>query len=279
MRHLAQRLWVSFLLTSIILLTIYFSIYEPFKPIFTLVTAGIVSLALKEFYTISQENLQGKRKKAAPLVYVGIIGSVCYLFALFLAQGNALLAPLPYTVLIGMLFSSFAYFFFRGADPLLNLAITFFGIVYLTVPLGLMITLNFEFGRSYLIYLIAVTKLTDTGAYFIGSMCGKRQMAPYISPKKTWEGTAGGVVIAMISSLLMAIVNPKIAFSPLAALILGFVLSWFAIYGDLTESLLKRDMGVKDSSQLPGLGGLLDLVDSLVFTTPVLYVILKFGLV
>jgi phosphatidate cytidylyltransferase len=118
--------------------------------------------------------------------------------------------------------------------------------------------------------MLCVT-LSDTGAYYAGSAFGSHRMAPVISPKKSWEGVAGGV----IGSLIGALLGHFWFFQrlPLAhALALGVVLCAAGILGDLGESMLKRTAGVKDSSALlPGHGGVLDRVDSLLVAAPVLY--------
>ena len=122
--------------------------------------------------------------------------------------------------------------------------------------------------------------MTDTGGFFIGKKFGKEKLAPYISPKKTWEGALGGFVAAIFSSI--AVVFFASIFDPEAfgltlwqSIWLGAGIGICAQIGDLSESLLKRDGGIKDSNQVPGLGGMLDIVDSLVFSAPLVYIFLK----
>lgn len=264
--NFTQRLWVSLGILSVIFLTIYFSTYEYARPIFTLVTAAVIGSALWEFYHIA------KKKGADPLSGLGIVGSIAYLYAVQWVTEVPSLQLLPFIILFMIMMLGFLVFIFRGDKPLSNLGITFFGLIYLTIPLGLLITINFNYGREYLAYLLLITKLTDTGAYFVGKQFGKTKFAPYISPNKSWEGAIGGLALGVIASLVL---GPYIGFSQITSLLLGLALSMTSIFGDLTESLLKRDLGVKDSSHLPGLGGFLDLVDSLVFTTPLMYCYLK----
>lgn len=138
-------------------------------------------------------------------------------------------------------------------------------------------------GRSLLLYAILVIKFTDMGAYFVGSSVGKHKMIPTISPAKTWEGMIGGVVIAIgVSSLLLFLYNYQmsgIAFSWVDGLVLGFGLALLGVVGDLVESMLKRAAGVKDSgSWLKGMGGILDVLDSLIFALPLLYIYIYWGL-
>ena len=129
-------------------------------------------------------------------------------------------------------------------------------------------------GRDWLIYALFTTFATDTGAFFTGRFLGKRKLAPTISPGKTWEGAAGGLVWAVGASFaLTAILDLSVSLWQQA--LLGLLLGAAAQVGDLAESALKRASGVKDAGALiPGHGGLLDRVDSLVVTVPVTYYVL-----
>lgn len=134
-------------------------------------------------------------------------------------------------------------------------------------------------GRSLLLFGILVVKSTDTGAYFIGSAVGRRKLIPTISPAKTVEGVVGGIGVAMgVSSLLLFLYGYELSgfsFSGTDGLVLGFLLACMGVLGDLVESMLKRAAGIKDSGAwLKGLGGILDVLDSLVFALPVLYLYL-----
>ena len=137
-------------------------------------------------------------------------------------------------------------------------------------------------GRSLLLYGILVIKSTDIGAYFVGSSIGKHKMIPAISPAKTWEGVIGGVGVAMlVSSLLLYLYGYHLSgypFTWLDGLLLGFGLAVVGVVGDLVESMLKRAAGLKDSGTwLKGMGGLLDVLDSLIFALPLLYVYVSWG--
>lgn len=134
-----------------------------------------------------------------------------------------------------------------------------------------------ETARLLVFYLVLVVKMTDTGAYTVGRLIGRHKLIPRISPGKTWEGFFGGIVFAVIASCIFAWVTHfrigVITFPLIHAVILGIVLALSGIAGDLFESLLKRASGAKDSGNaLPGMGGLLDVLDSLLFGAPVLYV-------
>lgn len=277
-----QRLAVSSMGVPIFLGIIAFSFNLVFQPIFVLLVASFIGLALWEYYRLAEiKNFQ-------PLVSLGLFANFAYVWGVYMAIRDPYLLFLPEGVLIIFLALSLLMFFKPRANPLINVAITGFGILYLTLPLTSIININYFFsnnglqdGRWWLVYLLGVTKSADTGAYFIGKLLGKRKLAPEISPKKTVEGAIGGVLGAILSSFVFYAIahayepHPPIFLTLWQSLWLGLVLSLIAQFGDLAESLLKRDADVKDSSQLPGLGGFLDIVDSLVFTAPALYLFLK----
>ena len=164
------------------------------------------------------------------------------------------------------------------------ISVTLFGLMYVPwllnfiqkiyffpFPLG-----NARSGAYYVLYFILVTKFSDTGAYVVGSLLGKHKMIPRISPGKTWEGFAGGILASTGASMLFAwLAGPRlVGMNLLHAIVLGVLLSVAAVIGDLIESLFKREAKVKDSSQLiPGHGGVLDRLDSLLFVFPVSYVL------
>ena len=158
---------------------------------------------------------------------------------------------------------------------------TLFGLMYVAWLLNFIQKINFfpgVEGHYYVLYFILVTKFSDCGAYAVGSLIGKHKMIPRISPGKTWEGFGG----AVLGSTLASIVFLKLGGFHLYgmtmkhAIILGVILSTAAVVGDLIESLFKREAGLKDSGQLfPGIGGILDLLDSLLFNAPLMYLYLR----
>src|SRR5437773_963082 len=133
-------------------------------------------------------------------------------------------------------------------------------------------------GQFYVLYLIAVTKFSDMGAYLTGSAVGRHLMVPQISAKKTWEGFFGALGFALFCSLMLFKLMPGHlpGLTWTHATILGLLLGFAAVVGDLAESIIKRSTDVKDSGNLlPGIGGALDLVDSLLFTAPLLFFYLR----
>jgi phosphatidate cytidylyltransferase len=119
---------------------------------------------------------------------------------------------------------------------------------------------------------IFVPKCGDIGAYFTGRALGRHRMAPTLSPKKTWEGVAGGVTASVLAAVGIDRLGPVVRGGWPSAAGLGAALGIVGIFGDLAESLIKRDAQQKDASQrVPGFGGILDVVDSVVFAAPVAY--------
>jgi phosphatidate cytidylyltransferase len=134
-------------------------------------------------------------------------------------------------------------------------------------------------GRYYVLYFIVVTKLSDIGAYSVGSLIGRHKMIPRTSPGKTWEGLGGALLFSLLGSVLWVALAPQTLSGMTLghALALGLLLGAAAVVGDLIESLFKREVGLKDSGRLfPGIGGILDLLDSLLFNAPLMYIYLRY---
>lgn len=186
--------------------------------------------------------------------------------------------------------TAFMWVLFRGRQPYIaNVSTTILGFVYSGwFPLHLLLVrgLNAENyqgflklniqndGLGYVMFLFTTILLTDTGGYYFGKKFGKNKLAPVVSPKKTIEGAIGGAICAIIGAV---VVGYFIHLPIYHAIILGLLCTIFAQVGDLSESLIKRDAGVKDSGNtLPGHGGFLDRTDSYVFTIPVAFYYLKY---
>lgn len=166
-------------------------------------------------------------------------------------------------------------------EGLLAISTTLFGLMYVPWLLNFIQKINFFpgiEGRWYLVYFLVVTKFGDTGAYVVGTWFGRHKMVPLISPGKTWEGFAGAVGFSVGASLLLAhLAGTRLAGMHTGhAVVLGLILAVGAVVGDLIESLFKREAGVKDSGRLfPGIGGILDLLDSILFNAPLMYLYLR----
>jgi phosphatidate cytidylyltransferase len=168
--------------------------------------------------------------------------------------------------------------------PIITAALTILGLLYVPFLFNFVALLAFMPGhtvenRYLLVYLLAVTKFSDVGAYVIGSLFGRHKMIPRISPGKTWEGFAGAMGTSLgISVAMTHLLGPRMPqISMTDSVILGLLLPLVSVVGDLAESVVKRDASIKDSGNtIPGIGGALDLIDSILFTAPVLYFYLQF---
>jgi phosphatidate cytidylyltransferase len=154
-------------------------------------------------------------------------------------------------------------------------------MVYLGFMMGFLLALRREHSAWWIVGVILTTKSCDTGAYFTGRAFGRHKMIPWLSPGKTWEGLAGGVVTAVLVGLLLSLASrawlgPNDHLSPAWGALCGLVFGVLGQLGDLTMSLFKRGGGLKDSSAiLPGLGGVLDVLDSPLMVAPVAFWLLQ----
>ena len=173
------------------------------------------------------------------------------------------------------------FFSRRNTAGILAISTTLFGLMYVPWLLNFIQKINFfpgVDGRYYLIYFVVITKFSDTGAYSVGSLIGRHKMIPRISPGKTWEGFGGALLVSTLASLAFVhfLGHKMPGMNWKHAIVLGLVLSTCAVVGDLIESLFKREAGVKDSGKFfPGIGGILDLLDSLLFNAPIMYLYLR----
>ncbi|MBU1083828.1 MAG: phosphatidate cytidylyltransferase, partial [Candidatus Omnitrophica bacterium] len=163
----------------------------------------------------------------------------------------------------------------NAGDHLVSMALTLFSLFYIAWFFSFFVKLRaLENGANLVAFLIIVTKSTDMGAYVVGSLFGRTELLPRISPKKTKEGTLGGIVVSLFVALFAGKMLTE--FSTMHLLMIGLIMSTLGQVGDLAESLIKRDCKVKDSgAYLAGIGGVLDLIDSLLFTAPVFYFYVK----
>ncbi len=176
---------------------------------------------------------------------------------------------------------TFMWVLFKGRQPYIaNAATTILGFVYCGwFPLHLLFLRNlnceqYSDGLGFVVMMFVAVLLTDTGCYYAGCNFGKHKLAPVVSPNKTIEGSIGGIIAAVIGCLIIGSIIDVPWFH---SLIIGLICTIFGQIGDLCESLIKRDAGVKDSGDsLPGHGGFLDRTDSFIFTIPIMFYYCKF---
>ena len=172
-------------------------------------------------------------------------------------------------IILVMILCLFIFNFHRSlkTNSLISTAVTVFGVFYIPFLFSFFEKVkHLQDGTLWVAYILLVTKAGDAGAYFIGTKFGKHPLIPHISPNKTIEGAVGNFFTCVAASLASKLYLPDV--SLVHFLILGSILGILSQFGDLAESLIKRDAGVKDSGKIPGLGGVLDLMDSVLFTAP-----------
>ena len=233
---------------------------------FTILVAIWGLLAVFEFYRMVTTT------KVAPLTYLGLIWTLLFILS---PHFNNDFITLP-VLLTSAVILSLIWLLLRPQKEgaFTSWTWTIAGILYVGWLLSYLVALRgLDAGQNWVFFALFATFGSDTAAFFIGRAWGRHHLAPGISPGKTWEGTIAGVLGAIIVSLLFTLPTPlSLPLTYWQAILLGSLVSIFGQLGDLAESLLKRNMGVKDSSRLiPGHGGFLDRMDSIVFAGIVVY--------
>ena len=273
-----------FFVGSVCILILALLLPNAFNPILAnliaLIFAALCAMALWEFLVLCE-----KKQMQPPKAWI-ITGSILYVLSTFLSVNLSNLVYVPMLVLSLTIFLIFILHFKNPKNSLNQLGTSIFGLIYIAVPIGFMIHILYQpyilqDGRLWLLYLIILTKGNDIAAYYVGRFFGKRKLASHLSPKKTVLGSFAGITAALIFSLLFYVWLKKphfwhIQLNLVEAIVLGLLIPIVGQIGDLAESLIKRDVGTKDSSFLPGLGGVLDILDALLFTAPMLYFYLRF---
>ena len=233
-------------------------------------------LVLREYYSLC------RKAGFSPQVYPGLFaGAVLFALSFFIAQHSITYKEFYY--LIPIVFAFPVYELFRKKkNPLANIALTGFGIVFVSVPFAMLNFLAFPdfegtnfYNYRLLISLFLFVWASDSGAYLFGVRFGRHKLFERISPKKSWEGLFGGVLTAIATAWILSYVFPQYGIALLVVMAIVVVIS--GTLGDLVESMLKRSIGVKDSGRfMPGHGGLLDRFDSILLASPVIYFVFQF---
>ncbi len=243
-------------------------------PWFTVVIAIWGMLASIEFYRLAGVF------KVTPLLFFGVLFTVLFIIHPHIDFGDIPAVPFLMTLLV-LLSLALIVFLPKKEGLFSNWAWMIGGVLYVGWLLSLVVELRIEAGtasfahagRNLIFLALFATFGSDTAAYFIGRAFGKHKLAPHISPGKTWEGAVAGLFGAIIVSLLFTLDTPfELPLGYGEAIVLGLLISLFGQIGDLAESMLKRSAGAKDSGNLlPGHGGLLDRMDSVVFAGAIVY--------
>ena len=274
------RILTSLLLIPFVMVVIWYGSLPYF-----LFLLGVTTLSFWEYSLIAEEGGYPNQ------LGIGLFGVSILLFALFLdgvvPWGPLHVAPTPYFVFILWLFVVFVREFCRKdkSYSFLRVITTVMGVLICSLLLGHILLLRelklvvgegFQpAGRQIVFFLFLVIWSVDMGAWAVGRMMGKSQLAPRISPKKTWEGAVGGTVLACGVGWILQQTFLRATFQGLEALIYAFIISFTAQMSDLMESFIKRSFGVKNSSEiLPGHGGVFDRFDSFIFSAPFFYYLL-----
>ncbi|MCK4518569.1 MAG: phosphatidate cytidylyltransferase [Candidatus Omnitrophica bacterium] len=236
---------------------------------FALWVVFFVGLGLKEFFNLIL------KKKVPVYKKTGIILGLLIPLAVFFR-----FKPTEEWVLAFILISFILFFVLQfprkdNSDAILGISTTVFGVIYVSWLCTYLIKIIYlPRGCFFVLFLLLVSKLGDAGAYVVGKKYGRHKLLKRISPKKSIEGALGGFLVSVLIALMSKLYLPEISLFHLAAL--GCMVGLAAQLGDLSESLIKRDCGVKDSGRfIPGQGGVLDTLDSILFSAPVVYLYVK----
>jgi phosphatidate cytidylyltransferase len=277
---LAQRLLSAALLLPLLIVLVWWSVWSVAATVVLATLAGLIEL----YGAFRQGGYQ-------PRTLVGIGSALAITLAIGLQPmiGVDLLLPIITLVIVVSLVVELAYPQQPGSLPSWGLTVAgafyiawllshFILLRSLSAPAlheSIFTPLGMQPGVAWIYYVCAITWLQDTSAYFVGRQFGRHKLAPILSPKKTWEGAVGG----MLGAILTGIVCVWLLGLPITLLqgaLLGVVGGIVGPLGDLSESLIKRQVGLKDAGTLiPGHGGILDRADSLLFTVPILYYLIR----
>ena len=266
-------MFISRLISSILILVfVGLTIFVFSNWFFCFVSMVMIAIGLSEFYSMIEKKGVRTYKYFGTLIGLLIPLSIYMEFQLTKGWELLFVTAACLTVFIMQLVR-------RETDQAtLSVSTTMFGILYVSWFFSFIIKLKLlTDGAALVAFLVLVTKCSDMGAYAFGSLFGRHTLIQRISPKKTWEGLLGGFFSSVLVAYLSKGLIPEMPI--LHVFSVGILLGGIAQIGDLYESLLKRDCQTKDSSGLfPGLGGMLDIIDSIIFTAPIFYFYVKFFL-
>ena len=264
---LCRRLGSTLLLWGLLVSVLFLPSPALYRPLALPLFWGIGILGFLEFTRLYRRKAMGIR----PALITGVLLLTWEI--LDLPGGSEATLFFPAFLLLWLLLLKLHT---SGRIPLTSLAVTLVGWFYVFWLLLFVIRIHAMNDNAWLlIHFILVTKLSDTGAYVTGSLFGRHRMSPRISAGKTWEGLAGAILFSITASAILVYASGDRLedLRGLHCLVLGLLMGGLAVVGDLIESLFKRENSTKDTGRLvPGIGGCLDLVDSLLFNAPFYYI-------
>ena len=269
-KKMKTRILTAAILTPLLVLLLLFAD----SPVLTVAVIVISAMGLYEFYKAT--GLWEKRS----LCIMGILAAVIVPLLVWIPQS------FYHLILYAYMLALFLIMLIRHENVSLSHgALIVFSIIYIPYFLTNLLYIRQlpSFGKLYLWLPFVGAFLTDTGAYFTGVFLGKHKLCPEISPKKTVEGSVGGIVVCVGACMLFGLLVEKfglckVEYIPLA--VLGFIMSVVSQVGDLSASIIKRKYGIKDYGTIfPGHGGILDRLDSVIMIAPAVYIfIVNFGI-
>ena len=263
-RNLPMAIGVGLSLLALVGASLWFT-----KAGFVALVVVVVCLAIYEL-----SGSLSKKYSSLPLVPL-FVGSAGMIISTYIAGPDALMVSLMLTIATVVLWRIIDG---NSVSAVRELSLSVFTVIYLPLMASfLMLLLAQDNGQIKIVLFILLAVANDVGGYVAGVFFGKHPLAPKISPKKSWEGFAGSIILATV----VAVVGVKVFLdgSISNAILLGIVSTLTATLGDLFESLIKRDLGIKDmGTLLPGHGGVLDRIDSMLVSAPVVYLLLTFAI-
>jgi phosphatidate cytidylyltransferase len=236
--------------------------------LFAAVFLTLMIMALREYNRLSE--MAG----ASPQKIAGFCVAVFFFLSLFGTMSGYLPEKTPLITLLLLFLVFLAELYRKKPHPFTNIGYTLLGFFYIALPIGLMNLVIFPgdtgirgFYPWLLLGTFVIIWFFDSGAYILGTLTWKHRLMERISPRKSWEGVIGGSVFAFLAGTAFAFIIPSVEIR--GWLIVSGIVSFFGTYGDLIESMFKRSLNLKDSGDLlPGHGGILDRLDSILYTIP-----------
>lgn len=269
---MAAKFFKRAIVSTVLMTAVIGIIYFLPQWMFCLVIAAFIGSGQNEFFAMVE------KRGIFVYKYFGIAAGVLLPIVIFLGSGVPDLKNLEPLLIVAASLFAFTMQFARkdpAKDHLVSMALTLFSLLYICWFFSFILKIKLLPGGADLVaFLVVVTKSADIGAYLAGNFFGRTELIPRISPKKTKEGTIGGILFSVLVAMILG--RYLTTFQTLHLAVLGILLATLGQVGDLAESLIKRDCAVKDSgTYFPGIGGVLDVIDSLLFTAPVFFFYVK----